>query len=868
MSEIPTDPILARLARAVTDRYEVERTLGHGGMATVHLARDLKHGRKVAIKVLHPELAAALGGERFLREIDIAARLQHPHILPLLDSGEGEGLLYYVMPFVEGESLRTRLVREGALPPAEARRLLRDIVDGLAAAHRHGVVHRDIKPDNVMIADRHAVVVDFGVAKAVGSALPQQQLTSIGVSLGTPAYMAPEQAAANPQIDHRADIYAVGLIGYEMLAGQALFVGTPQAILAAQILTSPTPLAEVAPHVSPALAAIVMRCLAKEPGERFQSADALLHALEALETTPGDRHAPAPEGSPATPRWSRLTAIAALGAVVLALGIVVVLASRGSNPPLDPQRVLVLPFENRTAEASLDPLGSMAADWIIQGLSQTGFVNVVPLGAVISSARGSTAADDAIEGGGDLQTLAREAGARVVVSGSYYRVGDSLYVQGRITDAGSAEMIAVLPPVSAPAAQPLPALEALRQRVMAGLAPHVDPRMRDHARLVGRTPSYDAYREYAQGLERLYGNADWRAALGHYARAHAIDSSFALPLVGMAVIHAMTNNWPAVDSLGRMLEPRMGDLTELDREQVAMLNGLARGDCVSSHRAAVRAAQLAPNTFGHYQLGTVLLCLNRPHEALRVLQEMDPARGELRGWTMYWIRLTEALHRLGDYRQELAVARRVRERQTDGHAILVSELRALAALGRIDEAMQLLSAHLSTPGDASRGNVLQGIARELHAHGYRDEAQRVFTWSLDWWLARPQGNASSVAEAYYRLGRLDEAERLVRTIAEQFPEGGGWRAGLGAIAARRGDRPEAERRSADLASYERPYLFGTHTVDRARIAALLGDREQAVALLRQAFVEGQRGWLMLHFEPDFESLRGFPPFEELIRPKG
>jgi Flp pilus assembly protein TadD/TolB-like protein/predicted Ser/Thr protein kinase len=868
MGEIPTDPILARLARAVTGRYEVERELGRGGMATVYLARDLKHGRAVAIKVVHPELAEALGGERFLREIEIAARLQHPHIVPLLDSGEGEGLLYYVMPFVEGESLRTRLAREGALPPAEARRLLRDIVDGIASAHRRGVVHRDIKPDNVMIANRHALVVDFGVAKAMGDVLPKQQLTSIGVSPGTPAYMAPEQAAADPQIDHRVDIYAVGLIGYEMLAGRPPFTGTARAVLAAQITALPMPLAEVAPHVPPTLAAIVMRCVAKEPGERFQSADALLHALEALETTPPDRHPRAPDRSPAaTSRWSRITAIASLGAVVLALSIVVVLASRGADPPLDPQRVLVLPFENRTAEASLDALGSMAADWIIQGLSQTGLVNVVPLGTVISSARGSTAAGDASEGAGGLQTLAREAGARVVVSGSYYRVGDSLYVQGRITDAGSAEMLVALPPVSAPAAQPLPALEALRQGVMAGLAPHVDPRMRDHARLAGRTPSYDAYREYAQGLERLYGNGDWRAALGHYARAHAIDSSFALPLVGMAVIHAMTNNWPAVDSLARMLEPRMADLTELDREQVAMLNGLARGDCVSSHRAAVRAAQLAPNTFGHYQLGTVLLCLNRPHEALRVLQEMDPERGELRGWPIYWLRLTEALHRLGDYRQELAVARRVRERQTDEPAILVAELRALAALGRIDEAMQLLHEHLATPDDARRGSMLQGIARELHAHGYHDEAQRVFTTSLAWWLARGQATLP-IAEAYYRVGRLDEAERLIRVVAEQWPETGGWQGGLGAIAARRGDRPEAERRSAELASYEQPYLFGINTLDRARIAALLGDREQAVALLRQAFVEGQRGWLMLHFEPDFESLRGFPPFEELIRPKG
>ena len=179
--------VSARLATALAARYTVERELGHGGMATVYLAHDVKHGRAVAVKVLRPELAQAVTAERFLREISIAARLQSPHVLPLFDSGESDGLLYYVMPYVEGESLRDQLARQGALAPSEAMRLLRDIVDGLAHAHRHGVVHRDIKPDNVMIAERHAIVVDFGVAKAVSDATAHHDLTSIGISLGTPA---------------------------------------------------------------------------------------------------------------------------------------------------------------------------------------------------------------------------------------------------------------------------------------------------------------------------------------------------------------------------------------------------------------------------------------------------------------------------------------------------------------------------------------------------------------------------------------------------------------------------------------------------------------------------------------------------------
>ena len=245
----------AEVTAALADRYRVERELGAGGMATVYLAQDLKHHRPVAIKVLRPELAQAVGGERFLREINIAAQLQSPHILPLLESGEADGLLFYVMPIVKGSRSGTGSRSEGALAPSEGIRLLRDIVDGLAHAHRSGVVHRDIKPDNVMIADRHAVVVDFGVAKAISGATVHHDLTSIGISLGTPAYMAPEQAAADPNVDHRADIYSVGVLAYEMLSGGTPFSGPPQAVLAAHITTALEPLEGVQPAVSPGLLA-------------------------------------------------------------------------------------------------------------------------------------------------------------------------------------------------------------------------------------------------------------------------------------------------------------------------------------------------------------------------------------------------------------------------------------------------------------------------------------------------------------------------------------------------------------------------------------------------------------------------------------
>ncbi len=279
--------VVSRVATALADRYRIERELGQGGMATVYLAEDLKHRRKVAVKVLRPELAESIGGTRFLREIEIAAQLTHPHILPLHDSGEAGGFLYYVMPFVDGEPLRARLAREGALPPSDAARYLREVADALAYAHAHGVVHRDIKPENVMLSGRHAMVMDFGVAKAVSEAA-DQGLTTVGMTLGTPAYMAPEQAVADPKIDHRADIYALGVVGYELVAGRTPFDGmTPQQALAAHVTRPPVPLAERAPGCPPVLAALIMRCLEKRADDRPQNAADLVPLLEGAATPSG-----------------------------------------------------------------------------------------------------------------------------------------------------------------------------------------------------------------------------------------------------------------------------------------------------------------------------------------------------------------------------------------------------------------------------------------------------------------------------------------------------------------------------------------------------------------------------------------------------
>ncbi|MDQ2669821.1 MAG: protein kinase, partial [Gemmatimonadota bacterium] len=305
-------------------------------MSRVFLATERALGRRVVVKVLPPELAAGVNRERFQREIQLAASLQHPHIVPLLAAGEDAELLYYTMPFIEGESLRDRLVRSGRLSVREVMRMLHDVVDALAYAHGRGVVHRDIKPGNILTQGSHALVTDFGVAKAISAALPGSGMTTTGMAIGTPAYMAPEQLAADPSADHRIDLYAVGLLAYELLSGKSPFASkSPTETMAAQLTRDPPPLETIRDDVPPALASLVRRLLAKNPDERPADAQQVLAAIEEM---------PAPSG-PATPTRSvparrgtsrlRLAAIGALAGVLLLVAAVAgaIFATRGDVAP-------------------------------------------------------------------------------------------------------------------------------------------------------------------------------------------------------------------------------------------------------------------------------------------------------------------------------------------------------------------------------------------------------------------------------------------------------------------------------------------------------------------------------------------------------
>ena len=336
-----------RITGALTERYRITGEVGRGGMATVYLARDVKHARDVAVKVLHPDIAAALGREQFLNEIEIVAQLRHPNIVPLYDSGESDGLLYYVMPYEEGHSLRERLDREGPLPVDDVIIILRDICEALSHAHRHGVVHRDIKPDNVLLAGRHAMVADFGLASVVTAASGHPTLARLGLLLGTPAYMAPEQAPGRSHgFDHRADIYAVGVLAYELLAGVVPFRGdTPRQILSAHAADAPPPVADRRPDVPNVLADAVTRCLAKEPDQRWQSVDELLAQLQPMTLAAGDRKAVASRH--VAPRGSRVAVTIGLVAAVSLVGVALFFARGRSASPA--------PVLGRARQVTSDP---------------------------------------------------------------------------------------------------------------------------------------------------------------------------------------------------------------------------------------------------------------------------------------------------------------------------------------------------------------------------------------------------------------------------------------------------------------------------------------------------------------------------------
>ncbi len=402
-----------QLQATLGDSLILEQELGGGGMSRVFVAHEAALGRKVVVKVLPPDMAAAVNIDRFRREIQMAAQLQHPHIVQLLAAGETEGLPYFTMPFVKGESLRAKLARGGELPVSESVRILREVASALSYAHENNVVHRDIKPENVLISGGSAMVTDFGVAKAVSASSGGASLTSLGVALGTPAYMAPEQATADPNTDHRADIYALGVLAYEMLSGSIPFSGrSPQAMLAAQVTETPDHVTRRRPAIPPMLANLVMWCLEKRPADRPQSAAEVVHELDAL-TTPSGGMAPttAQRSVSAPVQVPRRTLAIAGGLLALALigfaGWKMTRPAAASAESIPTPALAVLPFENRGDDKGQEFTDGMTEE-ITNRLSSIRGLRVVGR----QSARSYAASDK------PLQQIAQELGVQYLLTGT------------------------------------------------------------------------------------------------------------------------------------------------------------------------------------------------------------------------------------------------------------------------------------------------------------------------------------------------------------------------------------------------------------------------------------------------------------------
>ena len=870
--------------------YTLERELGGGSMSRVFVARDNALGRDVVVKVLSPELSASLSAERFTREIKLAAALQEPHIVPVLAAGmTSDGVPYYTMPFVRGDSLRARMLA-GRIPFDESRAILRNVAQALAYAHAQGIVHRDIKPDNVLLSSGTAVVTDFGIAKALAASktqAPGGTITQVGTSLGTPAYMAPEQAAGD-DVDARADLYAWGVMAYEMLAGQHPFRTrtTAQQLIAAHIAEAPAPLIDVLdatarrePAVR-ALATLVMQCLEKQPNVRPDSAAGLLTAMD-VATTSGSSRAPL-----RAPSRTRLVA-AGVAMALVAIAAVTYLRTRPSatTASLAPKRVVIATFENKSGDASLDPIGAMAADWIARGLLGTGIVDVGGTAADLA-ARG--VASRAAPGESPLQALARDANAGIVISGAYYRQGDSVLFQADFTDANKKLLVQTVGPISALATAPLAGVERLRQRVIAGLAPLVDSTLLMQATLINRPPSIEAYREFLEGEAAFYVNYD--AAVAHFFRAAAQDSTYALPLIRSLIAVGNHGNYVRGDSVKRVLLARRAQLTPFEQAYLDYAGCEHAHNCVAATAAMVR---LTPQSqFTAYVHAIQLRWNNQLNAADSIMRGLDPKSGELRGRIFLPSHHTGILHSLGVHDRELVIARAGSAQYPGRLYVAISEIRALIALGRLNEANRSVDAMFSLAPDL-RGSALWFAVLamyELRWHGHPAEAEALGA-SL---RRRADAQVVPVGDApgdwADRRGRLEllaamhrwpELEASTAALLRADPANIQALRLRGVALAMQGKRADALgvdsvlatatalARSVDMcAAYS---STACRRVARVYIAAALGDQATAMTLLDDRTFDSFRTFYEVdtaHYDLLGEWLRAYPPFQAYITPHG
>ncbi|MEP6475215.1 MAG: protein kinase, partial [Gemmatimonadota bacterium] len=553
-------PFQDDLQAAIGPAYTLERELGGGGMSRVFVAEEVALHRKVAIKVLPPDLAAVLSPDRFRREIELAARLQHPHIVPLLAAGRAESmaggapLLYYTMPLVEGESLRARLSRDGAVPVAASIKLLREVADALAYAHARNVIHRDIKPDNILISSQHALVTDFGIAKAIGGALDNGSagLTSVGFSLGTPAYMAPEQALADPLVDFHADLYAWGVVAYEMLTGQELFPRrSPQQIVAAHLTEVPQPIGQVVPSCPPALAALIMQSLEKEPGRRPKSAADIVARLD-------DIAMPTPMGTPSVAlspgrKRSRLWIPVA---IVLVIAVAVTLRIFGLLPGSsllsqgvfkDRDRILLADVVNHTRDSLL---GGTVTEALRVDLTQSQSVSLLTAAQVQAALERMKRAGPQLLDGTLAREIAQREGAKAVVAAEVSSVGGGYVVSAQLLAASSGDVLAAFRETARDSSGLIDAIGKVSSQLRRRIGESLENIRSDRPLAEVSTSSLSALQKYSEAVRLIEVEGDYTRAGALLEEAVRIDTAFAMA-------------W-------RKLGANLGNMGELTRASIAI----------------------------------------------------------------------------------------------------------------------------------------------------------------------------------------------------------------------------------------------------------------------------------------------------------
>ncbi len=601
--------LLDRLTAALADHYRIERELGAGGMATVYLAEDLKHHRKVAVKVLRPELAATLGPERFVREIEIAAGLTHPHILPLHDSGEADGFLYYVMPYVEGESLRERLDTDGKLSAEDSIRITDHVASALSYAHERGVVHRDIKPENIMLAGDQAIVADFGIARAVEVA-GGERLTGTGLAIGTPAYMSPEQAMGLEDVDGRSDVYSLGCVVYEMVGGRAPFEGTtPQALLAKHAADTVPGLRTSDPAIPVYVERAVEKALAKSPAERFQTPSAFAEALTS--GTVVARVGPA--------RWPRRVLAGAAGvALVAAAGWW--LASTAGGPAME--RLAVLPLDNLTNDPEQELSVQSVHRALIDELALAG-ASVIARRSVMQYQNSEMRVRD----------IARELGVHAVIEASVSRTGDSVAIDARLVHGETEEYLWFQAYVGDLRNVVGQVTRAIADEIQLALTPEAE------ARLAGARPvNPEAYEAY------LRGRTHWdqltpenvETAMQYFELALAKDPNYALAYVGIAMVWGFRAQyglvppleaWPkakAAAAKAMALDSTLGEVHRISGDILTW----GDWDWARAEVDYKRAIELNPNSAdAHLWYSFLLAATGHPEEAKAETEralELDP----------------------------------------------------------------------------------------------------------------------------------------------------------------------------------------------------------------------------------------------------